>query len=140
MSTQGVTMSGVSAVLITLAIIVPCLLVRFLSPTAAKISVIVAVVSTSLWVAIDSSRLRIRSYKSQVAAHPFVLFTASLGLWIVVFPVYLVVRSKVHAGLLPEQAASRQRGAMYLSVALWCLLLVFGLAAYFIVHTLGSVK
>ena len=68
-----------SAILITLAIILPCLLVGFLSPAVARTLVMVAVISTSLWVALDSSRPQVRDYKSQVGAHPFVLFTAPVG-------------------------------------------------------------
>jgi len=56
----------VSAILITLAIILPCLLVGFLSPAVARTLVMVAVISTSLWVALDSSRPQVRDYKSQV--------------------------------------------------------------------------
>jgi hypothetical protein len=121
-------MSTTAAILITLAIILPCLVIGVLSSSTAKIMVMSAVVGTSLWAAVDSFRLKVREYKSQVAAHPFVLFTACLGLWIVIFPVYLVVRSKIQAGLLPKEPTARRKYALYACIALWCLPVLLAVA------------
>lgn len=118
------------AIAIAVAILLPCSLIGFLSPDGAKITVMLAILSTSLWVAVDSSSLNVREYKSQVAAHPFVLFTASLGLWIVVFPVYLFVRSKIKAGLLSKGANPRERRTLHLCIALWCVVGVMISMAY----------
>ncbi len=126
------TLPPVAAVLITLAILSPCLLLGFFSPAAAKIMVAAAIVTTSLWLAIDSSRLRVREFKSQLASHPFVLFTASLGLWILVFPTYLIVRSKIQAGLLPKSPNPRERYAVYLCIAVWSLPVIAMLLSYLV--------
>jgi hypothetical protein len=127
-------MSSLRAILISMAIIVPCLLVGFASPTSAKVLVAAAVISTSAWAARDSAALHVREYKSTLAAIPFVLFTACVGLWIVVFPVYLVVRGRVVAGLLPKAENAHERRALYLCIALWSILgitmVAMGVMAY----------
>ncbi len=131
---QRAPVSGTTAVLIALAVILPCVLVSFWNPTAAAVMVMAAVVGTSLWVAADSSRLKIREYKSQVAAHPFVLFSASLALWAVVFPVYLVVRSRIQTGQLPKAPNPRERYALYACIAMWCIPIGLVLIGYFVAH------
>jgi hypothetical protein len=136
---QRVTMSGVAAALVTLVIILPCLLIGFLSPAVSMIMVVVAVISTSLWITVDSSHLKVREYKSQVVAYPFVLFTASLGLWIVIFPVYLVVRSKIQAGLLPKAANRRERFALYTCIAMWSVLVLTIIATIITYHMAQAV-
>ena len=137
---QPVTVSGVTAVLSALAIISPCVFVGFLSPAVAKAMLIVAVLGTSVWVAVDAWRLKVREYKSQLAAHPFVLFTASLGLWIVVFPVYLVVRSKIRAGQLPKAPNPRERRVLYACIATWCIVAAMVVAAHFIAQRLARIQ
>lgn len=61
------------------------------------------VVITSVLVAIDSTRIELRQYKTHVASHPFVLFLALLLLWIVVFPWYLIIRAKIQSGTLAKR-------------------------------------
>jgi hypothetical protein len=56
------------------------------------------VLGTSLWAAIDSSKIELRRYKSGISYGPFVLFIACALLWIVGFPWYLVMRYKIKTG------------------------------------------
>jgi hypothetical protein len=68
---------------------------------AALISLIV--VATSIWAAIDSVRVDLRCYKTRIALHPILLFNAMYLLWPVLFPWYLVVRSKIDDGSLARK-------------------------------------
>ena len=60
---------------------------------------------TALWVAIDSSRLQLKRYKSGISYGPVLLFIAVALLWIPGFPWYLIVRYKIKTGtaVLKEQ-------------------------------------
>jgi hypothetical protein len=53
---------------------------------------------TAIWAAIDSSRVHLQRYKSGISYAPVVLFFGLLLLWVVVFPWYLSVRSKILSG------------------------------------------
>jgi hypothetical protein len=133
-------MPGVVPVLITVAILVPCALLWPLSPAAAKLLIFIAIFSTSLWAALDSWRLELQEYRSQVAAHPFVLFTALLALWIVVFPVYLGTRSRIRAGQLPRTVNSGKRWLLYICIALWCLPLGVTAMAWLAARSLAELR
>ena len=52
----------------------------------------------ALWAAIDSSKIRLRLYKSGIACHPAVLFLGIACLWIIGFPWYLSMRYKIKTG------------------------------------------
>jgi hypothetical protein len=56
------------------------------------------VLGTSIWAAIDSSKIGLRRYKSGISYGPVVLFIACALLWIVGFPWYLSMRYKIRAG------------------------------------------
>jgi hypothetical protein len=56
------------------------------------------VLVTSVWAAIDSSKIQFRRYKSQIACGPVVLFIGCAFLWIAVFPWYLAMRYKIKNG------------------------------------------
>jgi hypothetical protein len=56
------------------------------------------VLGTSLWAAIDSSKIELRKYKSGISYGPGVLFVACALLWIVGFPWYLAMRYKIKMG------------------------------------------
>ncbi|TWT44346.1 Serine/threonine-protein kinase PknB [Phycisphaerae bacterium RAS1] len=60
------------------------------------------VVATSLWAAWDSSRIELTKYRSSLRYSPVKLFFAMLGLWIVGFPWYLVLRRRILAGTMPR--------------------------------------
>jgi hypothetical protein len=64
------------------------------------------VLGTSLWAAIDSSKIHLKRYKSGISTTPTLLFFACALLWIVGFPWYLVVRHKIKTGtaILKEEA------------------------------------
>lgn len=93
-------LSATKAVLIAAAVLLACCLVGIYDADAGKAFAGLAVLATSIWAAIDSSRLRLREYNTLLATGPIHLFMGVLLLWIVVFPSYLVVRSKIRAGLL----------------------------------------
>jgi hypothetical protein len=59
------------------------------------------VVISSLWVAIDSSKLQLKKYKTGIAYPPVILFIAVCLVWVIGFPWYLSVRYKIKNGLLP---------------------------------------
>jgi hypothetical protein len=109
------------AVLIAVGLIVPGLLLRFLSHRLSAILVALTVIVTSAWVARDSARIGVRNYKCQVAAHPFVLFTACVGFWIVVFPVYLVARNRILAETMPITTIAPKTRLLYFCIAMWLL-------------------
>lgn len=56
------------------------------------------VLGTSLWAAIDSSKIELRKYKSGISYGPGVLFIACALLWIIGFPWYLAMRYKIKTG------------------------------------------
>ena len=59
------------------------------------------VLLSSLWAAIDSSKLQLKKYKTGIAYSPIVLFIAVAALWVIGFPWYLSVRYKIKNGSLP---------------------------------------
>ncbi|MBS0659934.1 MAG: hypothetical protein JSR82_16970 [Verrucomicrobia bacterium] len=58
----------------------------------------IMVLGTSLWAAIDSSKLQLKRYQSGISYGPVVLFIACALLWIVGFPWYLSMRHKIKSG------------------------------------------
>ncbi len=56
------------------------------------------VLGTSLWAAIDSSKLHLKRYRSGISYGPVALFLGCLLLWIVGFPWYLVMRHNIKTG------------------------------------------
>lgn len=64
------------------------------------------VLATSLWAALDSSKIQLKRYKSGISYGPVVLFLACALLWVVGFPWYLVMRYKIKTGaaILKESA------------------------------------
>ena len=135
---RSAVLSGTKAFLIALGILLPFGLLGFMNPRLSAGMVLLAIAATSAWAAVDSSRLQMREYKSQVSAHPWVLFTAMLGAWIVVFPCYLVVRSKLAEGLLPKQSDPKQNILFYASVLVWFLMVLVPLLGTLMVRFLPS--
>lgn len=60
---------------------------------------ILMVLGTALWAAFDSNRIDLRRYKSGVALGPAALFFGIALIWIVGFPWYLIVRSRINVAL-----------------------------------------
>jgi hypothetical protein len=96
-------------------------------PALGIIAGVLTVFFTSIWLAIDSSRIRICEYETDLAMHPLALFTFALLLGFVVFPVYLVKRSKILAGALEKHKGESQHDVgFYLSAGLWTAVLLAG--------------
>ena len=56
------------------------------------------ILGTSLWAAIDSSKLRLSRYCSSISGPPVVVFIGCAFLWLVIFPWYLAVRYSIQHG------------------------------------------
>ena len=63
-----------------------------------NILLITILILSSIWAGIDSSKIELKKYKSGISYGPIVLTILCLALWIVAFPWYLVVRSKIKDG------------------------------------------
>ena len=85
------------AILFTLTIVAATLVV---SQVVGFDLVWILIFGTSLWAAIDSSRLELKKYKSGISYGPVILFVAIGLLWVVGLPWYLAVRYKITHGLL----------------------------------------
>jgi hypothetical protein len=71
--------------------------------------VALAIVVISLWVTVDSHKVRLRAYQTRIALHPIALFNAMLFLWPVLFPWYLIICSKIGDGTLPKKSDRADR-------------------------------
>src|SRR4051812_44278244 len=60
--------------------------------------IMIMVLGTALWAAIDSSKLQLKRYKSGISYGPIALFILCVLLWIVAFPWYLSMRHKIKTG------------------------------------------
>lgn len=58
----------------------------------------VMVLITAIWAAVDSSKIRLKLYRSGISVGPVILFLGFLLLWIIAFPWYLIVRHKILTG------------------------------------------
>jgi hypothetical protein len=103
------TLSTPKAILFTLGITLALVVVALFDEQAGKALGALVVFCTSLWIAFDSSRIKIRQYCTRLSGHPVALFFGAYILWIVVFPWYLVVRSKIRAGQI-ERVNREVRG------------------------------
>ena len=95
------------AILLTFGIIASCgLIVQLTGDKETGNSVFaLAIVWTSIWVAVDSAELRFNRYQSGISYRPVILgILCTLG-WIIAFPWYFSMRYKIKAGkarLKPE--------------------------------------
>jgi hypothetical protein len=98
----SIKLSRKAALTISLGLLlVFALLLSFERQLVALISIIV--VATSIWAAVDSVRVDLRCYKTRIALHPILLFNAMYLLWPIMFPWYLIVRSKIDEGSLARK-------------------------------------
>jgi hypothetical protein len=67
---------------------------------------------TCVWAGVDASRIRMRDYKTPFD-YPFVVFIGTFLLWIVVFPWYLMVRSRILAGRVEKRDWSKPYVGIY---------------------------
>lgn len=115
---QRRVISPAKASLLTLAITLALVAVALFDEQAGKALGAFVVLGTSLWIAFDSSRIKIRQYNTRLSGHPVALFFGAYILWIGVFPWYLVVRSKIRAGQI-EKVNREVRGfGFFLGVGL----------------------
>ena len=66
------------------------------------------IAGTSVWMAVDSSKIGLRKYKSFISMNPVLLLVCGAMLWVVTFPCYLSIRYKIQNGgaqLKPEFVA-----------------------------------
>jgi hypothetical protein len=56
-----------------------------------------------IWVGFDASTHKLASYDSQLSS-PTIACLGTIALWIVVFPMYLGIRSRIRAGVQPVKA------------------------------------
>lgn len=74
-----------------------------LSVFLGSASTIIMVLGTSIWVALDASKHKLAEYQNGLGG-PVGACPGSVLLWIVVFPWYLAVRSRIRAGVQPVKA------------------------------------
>ncbi len=87
------------AIVVTAALLGVSWLVTRVVQTGHPFFILVAV--TSLWVAWDSARVRVRRYKTQMANEPMMMLFMCFTLWILVFPWYLIIRQGIRQGFVP---------------------------------------
>jgi hypothetical protein len=93
------------AIVFTLGLVVVCAAVsNFIHFNLTWIMIL----GTALWVAIDSSKIELKRYKSGISYGPVGLFFGLVLLWIVGFPWYLSMRYKIKHGtaVLKDSSAS----------------------------------
>ena len=56
------------------------------------------VLGTGIWAAVDSTKIQLKRYKSGISYGPVVILICFVGLWIVAFPWYLILRYKIKTG------------------------------------------
>jgi hypothetical protein len=93
------------AILVSIGLIVAC--IAFRRVFGFEVTWIM-VLGTSLWAAVDSSKIQLKRYKSGISYGPIVLFIGCALLWIVGFPWYLIMRYKIKTGtaILKDVTAS----------------------------------
>jgi hypothetical protein len=104
-SQHHTTMKTWIAILFTIGLLAACI---FISPLIGFDLTWLMVLGTALWAAIDSSKIKLKRYKSGISYAPVALFIACVLLWIVGFPWYLSMRYKIKTGtaVLKEGAAN----------------------------------
>ena len=117
-------LSAQHGILIGVALLLLSVPLELCFGTPVTVLVYLVVASTSLWAAIDSSRIRLREYQTLLASHPAVLFIAACLSWAVIFPWYLVVRSRIRARLLGRREPPEQIGLAVLGISLGVVVLV----------------
>ena len=65
--------------------------------------------ATALWAAVDSAKLEVHKYEGRWSG-PFWVFVAVVGVWVFLFPAYLVTRSRLLAGELRLKKHHRPDG------------------------------
>jgi hypothetical protein len=82
-----------------LLIVLVGLLVLMVAPVVFWFGVVLSMI----WVGFDASTHKLASYDSQLSS-PTIACLGTIALWIVVFPMYLGIRSRIRAGVQPVKA------------------------------------
>jgi hypothetical protein len=77
------------------------------NPNASTVLTVLVVLGTSTWAAFDSAKIQLRQYETH--AHPVGVFFEMALLWILMFPWYLVRRSRIQAGQVPKRSDTCNR-------------------------------
>jgi hypothetical protein len=78
-----------------------------LSSVLGPIGPLIVVLGTSIWVAFDAGKHQLAEYQNEIGG-PLGACLGSLLLWIIVFPWYLAIRSRIRAGVLPVKSTPRR--------------------------------
>jgi hypothetical protein len=125
-------LSGLHGALIAIGLLAFAFALGSFAGTLGMGLVLLSMLVTSVWAAFDSSSLRLREYTTKLAAHPVVLAIEMLLLWIITFPWYLVVRSKIRAGQLDKRERPVRLGLAVLGAYVGFMMIVaLGSAALF---------
>ena len=84
------------AILLTIVMVV---VATYLSEMLKLPIVMLMIVGTGIWAAVDSKKIELKKYKSGISYGPVVIFICHIGLWILAFPWYLSMRYKIKNGL-----------------------------------------
>jgi hypothetical protein len=124
------TLSPMTAFIIAFALLLPFFVLGgFGHLDAELLGLVVVVVGTSIWAAVESKSLHLGEYRTSLAAGPVVLFIGVAGFWIVGFPWYLVVRSKIMGGALERSDAPQSGLSIGKPVGVFAMLAVVVLVA-----------
>lgn len=69
------------------------------------------VLGTGIWAAVDSTKIQLKRYKSGISYGPVAIFMCFVGLWIVAFPWYLIMRHKILTGMAVLKDGARNVAA-----------------------------
>ena len=73
-----------------------------------------AILTSSFWVAYDSSKINLSRYRTGISYKPWILFLLMIPLWYISFPWYVVVRYRIRRGRIrvidPIQSADIAHG------------------------------
>ena len=83
--------------LASLSVTFGLLVVGIYAPTPAML---VIVISSAIWAAMDSQKIGLIKYKTRASNSPVVILIAILAMWIVFFPWYLIARGNILNGTI----------------------------------------
>ena len=83
------------AITLTLLLIVAAIV---LTAATGFNAMLIVVIVTAVWGAVDSAKLELKRYKSMISQGPVMLFLGIVVLWIIIFPWYLVMRERIKSG------------------------------------------
>lgn len=94
--------SGIAFFLLAFVLLILSLFLGPLGP-------VILVLGTSVWVASDAATHKLGQYQTGLGG-PVAACLGSLLLWIIVFPWYLAVRSRIRSGVAPAKTSAAANG------------------------------